>query len=49
MHVLPRRADDGLVMNWEPKPGDRPAIEAVYERLRRRLTSEAGTGAAPVR
>lgn len=49
MHILPRRADDGLVMNWEPKPGDRLAIEAVYERLRRRLTAEAEAGAAPAR
>jgi histidine triad (HIT) family protein len=39
IHILPRRADDGLLMNWEPKPGDRAVVEAVYERLKRRLTS----------
>lgn len=35
IHILPRRADDGLLMNWGLKPGDRAAIEAAYERLLR--------------
>jgi histidine triad (HIT) family protein len=39
IHILPRRADDGLPMNWEPEPGDRAVVEAVYERLKRRLRS----------
>ncbi len=30
---------DIKLMNWEPKPGDRAVVEAVYERLKRRLTS----------
>jgi histidine triad (HIT) family protein len=49
IHVLPRRADDGLAMNWTPRPGECAAIEEVYQRLRRRLTGAAGTGAAPAR
>jgi histidine triad (HIT) family protein len=39
IHILPRRADDGLLMNWPPRPGDRAAIEAVHQRLVRRASS----------
>jgi len=37
VHVLPRRNGDGLAMNWTPKPGDRDALAAMAERLRRAL------------
>ena len=37
IHVMPRRPDDGLVLNWEPKAGDRAEIEAIYKRLKARL------------
>ena len=33
MHILPRWKDDGLHLNWNPKPGDMAAIKAVYERV----------------
>ncbi len=34
MHVIPRRVDDGLVMNWEIIPGDMDAIAKTAERIR---------------
>ena len=37
VHVLPRRNGDGLAMNRTPKPGDRDALAAMAERLRRAL------------
>jgi histidine triad (HIT) family protein len=37
IHILPRRVDDGLVLNWEPKAGERAEIEAIYKRLKARL------------
>lgn len=37
LHVLPRRMQDGLVMNWTPKPGDRARIAEIAERIRARL------------
>jgi len=37
IHILPRRADDGLLMNWPLRPGDRAAIEAIHQRLVRRV------------
>jgi histidine triad (HIT) family protein len=36
-HILPRRMDDGLLMNWQPRPGDRARIAEVAERIRARL------------
>jgi len=35
VHVLPRRADDGLVVPWPVAAGDPERIAAVAERLRR--------------
>ncbi|HZS83465.1 MAG TPA: HIT family protein [Stellaceae bacterium] len=34
LHVIPRRLDDGLVMNWELRPGDKAELAALAERLR---------------
>jgi histidine triad (HIT) family protein len=36
-HVLPRRNGDGLLMNWQPKPGDLAQITAIAERIRAEL------------
>jgi histidine triad (HIT) family protein len=37
IHVMPRRAGDGLILNWQPVPGDMKGIEAVYKRLKAAL------------
>src|SRR5947207_2207462 len=37
IHIMPRRAGDGLVLNWEQKPGEKAKIEAIYKRLKARL------------
>ena len=34
MHVIPRRIDDGLNMNWPIVPGDMAAIAATAERIK---------------
>ena len=33
-HVIPRRPDDELLFNWEPRPGDMDAIGKLAERIR---------------
>lgn len=33
-HIIPRRADDGLTMNWEMVPGDMTEITALAEKIR---------------
>jgi len=37
IHVLPRRRNDDLLVNWQPVPGDRAEIEAVWKRLKAHL------------
>jgi len=37
IHVLPRRHDDGLLLNWIPKPGDRARIAEIAERIKQCL------------
>jgi histidine triad (HIT) family protein len=37
IHVLPRRHDDGLAINWTPKLGDRGRIAEIAERIRKHL------------
>ena len=37
LHVIPRRAGDGLLFNWEPQPGDLDAIGRLAERIRANL------------
>jgi hypothetical protein len=37
MHIVPRAKDDGLLMNWTPKPGDKAALSALAERIRANL------------
>ncbi len=39
MHVLPRRLDDDLKLNWGLKPGDMQAIGALAERIASRLSA----------
>src|SRR5215472_17686628 len=34
LHILPRRRDDELKMNWTPKPGDSAHIAKIAERIR---------------
>jgi histidine triad (HIT) family protein len=36
-HIIPRRADDGLTMNWEVIPGDMEAIKQVSEKIKAEL------------
>jgi len=33
-HIIPRRADDGLTMNWEMVPGDMAEINAIADKIR---------------
>lgn len=37
IHVLPRQRDDGLAINWTPKPGDRARIAEIAEKIRKQL------------
>jgi histidine triad (HIT) family protein len=37
IHVMPRRPNDDVSLNWEPKPGDRAEIEAVCKKLKAAL------------
>lgn len=37
VHVLPRRMDDGMTMNWELVTGDTDAIKETAERIRQNL------------
>jgi histidine triad (HIT) family protein len=37
LHIIPRRNGDGLLFNWEPKPGERDRIAAVATRIRELL------------
>ncbi len=37
IHIMPRRPGDDVSLNWEPTPGDRAAIEAVYNKLKAAL------------
>ncbi len=34
LHVFPRRTNDVVAINWEPKPGDRARIAEIAERIR---------------
>jgi histidine triad (HIT) family protein len=34
LHILPRRLDDGLAVNWALRPGDRGRIAELAERIR---------------
>jgi len=34
IHVLPRRSGDGLLVNWELKPGDMAHIAEIAQRIR---------------
>jgi histidine triad (HIT) family protein len=37
IHIMPRQLNDDVSLNWEPKPGDRAEIEAVYKKLKAAL------------
>jgi histidine triad (HIT) family protein len=34
LHVFPRRLNDGVAINWDPKPGDHAHIAEIAERIR---------------
>lgn len=34
IHIMPRRPNDGVALNWEYRPGDKAGIEAIYKRLK---------------
>jgi len=34
LHIIPRRAEDMLLFNWDPKPGDPAQIGEVADRIR---------------
>ena len=34
IHVIPRQRNDALLVNWQAVPGDRAAIEAVYNKIK---------------
>jgi histidine triad (HIT) family protein len=33
-HIMPRRENDGVSLNWQYRPGDKAEIEAIYKRLK---------------
>jgi histidine triad (HIT) family protein len=33
IHILPRRAGDGLLLNWKPVPGDMAELKELHGRL----------------
>jgi histidine triad (HIT) family protein len=37
IHIMPRRPDDDVVLNWQPRPGDMAEIEAMCRRLKAAL------------
>ena len=37
IHIMPRRPGDDVSLNWEPTPGDKAAIEAIYKKLKAAL------------
>jgi histidine triad (HIT) family protein len=37
IHIMPRRPNDDVLLNWEPKPGDMAEIEAMCRRLKAAL------------
>jgi len=37
IHIMPRRPNDDVSLNWEPTPGDRAEIEAIYKKLKAAL------------
>lgn len=37
IHILPRRPDDGLAINWHPQPGDMARIKDAYQRILARM------------
>lgn len=34
IHIMPRRPNDGVALNWEYQPGVKAEIEAIYTRLK---------------
>jgi histidine triad (HIT) family protein len=44
IHVVPRRFGDGLIVNWELRPGDKAEIAAVAERLKRVIGRDRAAG-----
>ncbi len=34
IHIMPRQAGDDVSLNWQPTPGERAEIEAIYKKLK---------------
>src|SRR5262249_1365307 len=34
IHIMPRREGDNVLLNWEPRAGDRAEIETMWKRLK---------------
>src|SRR5260370_190633 len=47
LHIVPRRADDGLLFNWQPKPGDMAHIAEIAERIRGFLSQRRQPSTGP--
>jgi histidine triad (HIT) family protein len=37
IHIMPRVEGDDVDLNWQPRPGDKAEIEAIYKRLKAAL------------
>ena len=37
IHVMPRRPNDQVALNWDYRPGDKAEIEAIWKRLKAAL------------
>jgi histidine triad (HIT) family protein len=38
IHIMPRRPNDDVMLNWQPRPGDMAEIEAICKRLKAALS-----------
>ena len=37
IHIMPRRPNDNVSLNWQPTPGDMAEIKTIYEKLKAAL------------
>jgi len=37
IHIMPRRMDDNMMLNWGINPGDMEAVKATYEKIKAAL------------
>jgi histidine triad (HIT) family protein len=38
IHIMPRRPNDDVMLNWQPRPGDMAEIEAICKQLKAALS-----------